>query len=65
MNPIRVLIIADDHPVVQRGLRGMLADADEVEIVGEAYNAREAIERAASLCPYIPTSCYLTSECRE
>ena len=48
MNPIRVLIV-DDHLVVRRGLRSMLADAEDVEIVGEASNAGEAIERAKSL----------------
>jgi len=50
MNPIRVLIV-DDHLVVRRGLRSMLADAEDVEIVGEASNAREAIKRATSLRP--------------
>ena len=50
MNPIRVLIV-DDHLVVRRGLRSMLADAEDVEIVGEASNAEEAIEQATSLRP--------------
>ena len=52
MNPIRVLIV-DDHLVVRRGLRSMLADAKDVEIVGEASNAGEAIKRATSLRPDI------------
>ena len=52
MNPIRVLIV-DDHLVVRRGLRSMLADAKDVEIVGEASSAGEAIKRATSLRPDI------------
>lgn len=50
MNPIRVLIV-DDHLVVRRGLRSMLADAGDVEIVGGASNSREAIEQTANLRP--------------
>mgnify|MGYP001078325789 CR=1 FL=1 len=52
MNSIRVLIV-DDHLVVRRGLRSMLADAEDVEVVGEASNAGEAIEQAKSLRPDI------------
>jgi DNA-binding NarL/FixJ family response regulator len=52
VEPIRVLIV-DDHLVVRRGLRSMLADAEDVEIVGEASNAGEAVERATSLRPDI------------
>ena len=52
MNPMRVLIV-DDHLVVRRGLRSMLADAEDVEIVGEASSAGEAIKRATSLRPDI------------
>lgn len=50
MPPIRVLVV-DDHLVVRRGLRSMLADAENVEVVGGASNASEAIERVGSLQP--------------
>jgi DNA-binding NarL/FixJ family response regulator len=30
------LLIADDHPVVRDGLRGMLSSQPDFEIVGEA-----------------------------
>ena len=43
---IRVLLV-DDHPVVRDGLRGMLADADDIEVVGEAGDGAEAVEVAA------------------
>jgi DNA-binding NarL/FixJ family response regulator len=48
--PIR-LLIADDHPVVRDGLRGIFEASDEFEVVGEAANGREAVDRAAALLP--------------
>ncbi|WP_158853185.1 response regulator [Saccharothrix deserti] len=39
---IRVVIV-DDHPVVRDGLRGMLAGAGDVEVVGEAADGAEAV----------------------
>jgi DNA-binding NarL/FixJ family response regulator len=41
----RVLIV-DDQVVVRQGLRSMLAGADEIDVVGEASNADEAIKQA-------------------
>lgn len=40
MNPIHLLIV-DDHPVVRHGLRSLLAEHTDIEIVGEAANAAE------------------------
>jgi len=37
---IRVIIV-DDHPVVRRGLKQIIEDEPDMEIVGEATNARE------------------------
>jgi DNA-binding NarL/FixJ family response regulator len=37
------LVIADDHPVVRDGLRGMLAGQPGIEIVGEAATGAEAV----------------------
>jgi NarL family two-component system response regulator LiaR len=48
--PIRVLIV-DDHAVVREGLRTYLDLSEEIEVVGEARNGREAIERAKALRP--------------
>jgi DNA-binding NarL/FixJ family response regulator len=42
---IRVLI-ADDHPVVRRGMAALLASLDEVEVVGEAADGEEAVRQA-------------------
>lgn len=45
------IVIADDHAVVRRGL-SMYLDLDpELEIVGEASNGREAVEKARALRP--------------
>jgi DNA-binding NarL/FixJ family response regulator len=47
---IRILI-ADDHHVVRRGLAFFLGTQQEIEIVGEAGNGKEALELARSLKP--------------
>jgi DNA-binding NarL/FixJ family response regulator len=39
---IRILL-ADDHPVVRDGLRGMLAGEDGFEVVGDAASGAEAV----------------------
>jgi DNA-binding NarL/FixJ family response regulator len=45
------VLLADDHPVVRDGLRGMLADEPGIEVVGEAGNGRDAVTAARRLCP--------------
>ena len=50
MTAIRVLL-ADDHPVVREGLRGMLAAEPDIEIVGEAASGPEAVALAGRLRP--------------
>jgi len=40
---IRILI-ADDHPVVRKGMALMLKHEPDMEVVGEAGNGREAVE---------------------
>lgn len=41
---IRVLI-TDDHPVVRRGLKQILAEEPDITVVGEASNAQELLEQ--------------------
>jgi DNA-binding NarL/FixJ family response regulator len=47
---IRVLIV-DDHAVVRTGLQLLLATQEDMEAVGEAGSADEAVERARALQP--------------
>ncbi len=49
---IRVLIV-DDYPIVRAGLRLYLEHNSEIEVVDEAGNGAEAIEKARSLRPDI------------
>jgi two-component system, NarL family, response regulator LiaR len=39
---IRVLIV-DDHSIVRRGIKVLLAEIDDIQVVGEADNGLEAI----------------------
>lgn len=48
--PIRVLV-ADDHTIVRRGIVSLLSLADGIEVVAEAENGREAVEKALLLGP--------------
>jgi DNA-binding NarL/FixJ family response regulator len=47
-SPIRVLLV-DDHGVVRRGLEAYLDLVDDIEMVGEAGNGREALRRVAEM----------------
>lgn len=48
--PIRVLVV-DDHDIVRRGLRALLAEFEDMEVVGEAENGLEAVQLAESAQP--------------
>ncbi len=47
---IRILL-ADDHTVMRRGLRLLLEQQTDFQVVGEADDGRQAVELAASLHP--------------
>jgi DNA-binding NarL/FixJ family response regulator len=49
---IRILL-ADDHNVVRKGLRGTLEEYDDWNVCGEASNGREAVRLALELKPDI------------
>ncbi len=49
-DPVRVLIV-DDHAIVRKGIRALLATEPDIEVVGEAENGRQAIEEAAKIEP--------------
>jgi DNA-binding NarL/FixJ family response regulator len=48
--PIRVLLV-DDHAMVRRGMRDFLGLHEDIDIVGEAGDGAEAVERAIELGP--------------
>lgn len=47
---IKVLLV-DDHQVVRRGLRTFLEVQDDIEVVGEAADGAEGVDRAEELRP--------------
>jgi DNA-binding NarL/FixJ family response regulator len=49
---IRILL-ADDHDVMRRGLRGLLETHEDWQVCGEAGNGRQAVELAIELKPEI------------
>ncbi|MBF0505959.1 MAG: response regulator transcription factor [Nitrospirae bacterium] len=52
MSKIRVLI-ADDHALVREGIVAFLKFCDDIEVVGEASDGIEVVERAIKLRPEI------------
>jgi len=52
MNKIRVLLV-EDHAIVCKGLRSLLEGKAEIEVVGEAKDGKEAIEKTQQLLPDI------------
>ena len=45
------LVLVDDHHLLRRGFRSLLADEPDLEVVGEASNGHEAIELCQRLHP--------------
>ena len=48
--PIRVIVV-DDHAMLRRGLRFFLKGFDDLELVGEAASAKEAVDLCAQVQP--------------
>ena len=48
--PIRILVV-DDHAIVREGLRLLLKFDEQLEVVGEAANGREALVQARAFLP--------------
>ncbi|MBI5282069.1 MAG: response regulator transcription factor [Candidatus Solibacter usitatus] len=45
------VMIADDHPIVREGLRKLLNLEDDIDVVGDAADGRELIEKVGDLQP--------------
>ncbi len=52
MNTIRILIV-DDHPVVRFGIKSLLSNHSDFEVVGEAISVKSALELIEQLHPDI------------
>ncbi len=50
MDVVRVLIV-DDHTLFRRGIAAVLANQENLEVVGEAVDGLEAIEKAKEIAP--------------
>ena len=50
MDPIKVLVV-DDHTLFRRGITAVLANQDSLEVVGEAADGLEAIEKTKKIVP--------------
>jgi DNA-binding NarL/FixJ family response regulator len=50
MERIRVLVV-DDRPIFRAGARGMLAEYEHINVIGEAVSGMEAVKLAKSLKP--------------
>jgi len=48
--PIRIVLV-DDHAILRQGLRRLLEDEPDIEVVGEAGNGLEAVAVARALAP--------------
>jgi len=45
------IVIADDHPIVRDGLKKLLLLEDDFEVIGEASDGREVLDRVRDLDP--------------
>ncbi len=52
MDPIKVLVV-DDHALFRRGIAAVLANQKSLEVVGEASDGLEAIQKAEEIAPDI------------
>lgn len=52
MSKIRILL-ADDHAILRAGLVRLLGEEKDIEVVGEAENGREAVQKVQELHPDI------------
>jgi NarL family two-component system response regulator LiaR len=49
-DPIKVLVV-DDHLIVRKGIRALLATEPDIQVIGEATNGKEAIAQTEQLAP--------------
>jgi two-component system response regulator NreC len=47
----QTVLVADDHSILREGLCALLSNAPDLEVIGEAENGQDAIEKARQLQP--------------
>ncbi|HEX8638222.1 MAG TPA: response regulator transcription factor [Pyrinomonadaceae bacterium] len=47
------ILIADDHPIVRKGLREVIEEDKRLRVVAEANNGQEAVEAIEKFCPQV------------
>lgn len=50
-NGVATVVLADDHPVVRRGLRSLLSTQGDVDVVGEAGDVETAVRKVFAYRP--------------
>ena len=45
------ILLAEDHTIVREGLRELLEQEDDFEVVGEAENGRQAVAMVKNFTP--------------
>jgi two-component system response regulator NreC len=50
VDKIRILLV-DDHAIMRDGIRALLSLHDDIEVLGEASEGKEAVEKAQELLP--------------
>ena len=53
MIPKYTVVIAEDHALMRAGLRALLVTENDIEIVGEAENGKDAIQMVTRLTPHL------------
>ncbi|HEV7625607.1 MAG TPA: response regulator transcription factor [Streptomyces sp.] len=51
--PVIRVLIADDQMMVREGFSVLLGSQPDIEVVGEAVNGRDAVDKAAALRPHV------------
>ncbi len=53
MTTITNILLVDDHPMLRKGLRLLIELEEDLKVIGEANDGKEAIERVRELAPDI------------
>ena len=47
------VLLVDDHAIMREGISSLLSNYDDIEIVGEAADGKEAVDKVSELLPDI------------